>query len=348
MKKGRCGTMTHDYKRHGTTTLFAALDVRTGLVVGECLPRHRAKEFLRFLRKIDRADDAFEAMAASNALAPGRWNAEWEGKFADGLRAVFSPDRMRRLRGTGHADGRMIFIVGMPRSGTTLLERLLLSHPDVASAGETPIIGSLHGQLMAQSGAGGIAEALTPDVLRSMAAAYLQGVSARAPEALRVIDKMPANYLFVPLIRLMFPRATILHMRRHPLDVGLSCWEAGFTFGQDFASRFETMGAAYRLYARLVQDWAALPGVRISGVRYEELVVQTGKVMHSVLASCRLPWNPACLHPSADGQIKTASITQARAPVGAQSVGRWRRFEDRLQPLIEAMGGMAWVEAEAG
>ncbi len=303
----------------------------------------------RLLRTLGREEAAFDAMAASNAEAPEQWQEAGERRFAERLRAVFSPDLMRRLAGTGHADGRMIFIVGMPRSGTTLLERLLAAHPDVASAGETALIGSLYSQLTSRTGnePKAVAAALTPATLRAMGSAYLQGIAQRAEDRLRVVDKMPANYLFAPLIRLMFPRAAILHISRHPLDTALSCWEAGFSFGLDYAARFSTLGAAYRLYAETAGAWSALPRVGLSPIRYEDLVSETGQAMADVLAACRLPWNPVCLTPAPGGQIKTASITQARAPVSDRSIGRWRRHADRLAPLIAAMGGMGWVEEEA-
>jgi len=158
---------------------------------------------------------------------------------------------------------------------------------------------------------------------------------------------MPANHLFVPFLRLIFPRAVIVHMRRDPLDTALSCFEAGFAFGIDYAARFDTLGQAYRMYADLMAEWTALPGVRLRDVVYERLVDDTGTVLRGVLSQCRLAWDPACLAPAVGGQIKTASVTQARAVVNTRSVGRWRVHAERLAPMIAAMGGAAWVEAES-
>ena len=144
---------------------------------------------------------------------------------------------------------------------------------------------------------------------------------------------------------MMFPRAVILHMRRHPLDTCLSCWEAGFSFGLDYAARFDTLGAAYRAYADTVGRWFDLAGLRMQDIRYEDLVAAPEPVMRSVLGACRVPWDPACLSPATGGQIKTASVVQARGGVSKNSVGRWERYRERLQPLIAALGGMDWINA---
>lgn len=306
----------------------------------------------RLLRKLGRHDEAFEATAASNAEVSPRWDAVRESRFAELLRSIFTQDMMQRCMGQGHEDGRMIIILGMPRSGTTLLERLLAAHPVIATAGETPLAGSLFTQLYEQAGqdAGRVRSLLGPSTLRAMGAAYLQGIDGRMgdSQAVRVIDKMPGNHLFAPLLRLMFPRAVIVHMRRHPLDTALSCWEAGFSFGLDYASRLDLLGAAYRLYADVIADWAALPGLDMHEVRYEHLVSDPESVLRGLLRAADVDWDPACLAPAGGGQIKTASLEQARRPVSTASVGRWRRHADRLAPLIRAMGGMEWIERYVG
>ena len=302
----------------------------------------------RLLRKSGEYDAAFDAMTASNALAPSRSQSDQEKAHRELLANIFTPDLMRRLAGEGLADGRMVFIIGMPRSGTTLLERLLTAHPQVATAGETTLVGTLFGQFTSQVGKDPVAlqNALDGPTLRAMATAYLQGLAVRVRgQSDRVIDKMPANYLYAPLIRLMFPRAAILHMRRHPLDTCLSCWEAGFSFGLDYAARFDSLGTAYRAYADTVGRWFDLTGLRMQDVCYEDLVAAPEPVMRDVLMACGLPWDPACLSPATGGQIKTASVVQARGGVSTNSVGRWERYRDRLQPLIAALGGMDWINA---
>ncbi|MEM9139036.1 MAG: sulfotransferase [Pseudomonadota bacterium] len=328
--------------------LKAAMD-RPGLSQANRRDMHFAMAGI--LRKLGCFDEAFDHTEQANAATDVKWSAEGEAPLQAELRQVFSPEIMTRLRGAGHADGRMIFILGMPRSGTTLLERMLLAHPDIASAGETTTIGRVFLQLRQQCGndPAMLAKNLTPANLQAMAKAYLEDVAGRlgAAQPYRIIDKMPANYLFVPAIRLMLPRATIVHLERHPLDTGLSCYEASFAFGLDYAARLETLGQAYRMYADLIDDWHGLPGIRMHPMRYEDLVRQPEAEMRSLLDACALDWHPACLQPAGEGMIKTASVEQARAAVNTRSIGRWRAFQARLAPMIDAMGGADWAEARA-
>ena len=305
----------------------------------------------RLLSKIGDRVQAFEHTKRANAQMPPKWNAAQEESFRDELKEVFTPDVMTRLQGRGLTDDRMIFIVGMPRSGTTLLERMLLAHPDIGSAGETTAAGRLYLQFRKQVGAtvDKVRHNLTTNNLTALAKAVLADVEARIGDDRpnRIIDKMPANYLFVPLIGLMMPNARVIHMRRHPLDTGLSCFEAHFAFGLDYASRLDTLGLAYRLYADLMDHWATLPTPVIHDVYYEKLVKDPESVVRALLEHCGLEWNPACLAPAQSGSIKTASVAQARAGVKTQSVGRWRNHQDELAPLIDAMGGASWVENRA-
>ena len=305
----------------------------------------------RLLRKAGELDQAFDETARANDLTVSRWSTATEQAFRDELRQVFTPDLMDRVRGQGLDDQRMVFIVGMPRSGTTILERMLLAHPDIGSAGETTAIGRMFLQLRQQ--VGGTVEQvrknLTPGNLKAMAGGALADIEARLGTARprRIIDKMPANHMFVPLIGLMLPNARIIHMQRHPLDTGISCYEAHFAFGLDYAARQDSLGQAYRMYADLMDDWQALPLPEVHQATYERLVTDPEAELRGILDHVGLPWDPACLRPDQSGAIKTASVSQARADVNAKSVGRWRGFEDRLAPMIRAMGGMDWVEAHA-
>ena len=301
------------------------------------------------LRKTGDHDAAFEACSEGNRLSQNRFDASREAAFHQTLRAIFDADLLDRLKDQGSPDERMVFISGMPRSGTTLLDRMLSAHPIVASVGETTTIGVLFNQLFAQTGktVGGVKEALTGPVLVQMAQAYLKQTlpRLRGKPAARIIDKMPANTLFWPLIAMMFPKSNILHMQRHPLGTCLSCWEASFAFGLDYATDMICLGQAYRQYADLTDDWSRLLEGRVYPVVYEDLVSDPEPVIRKTVERIGLPWDRRCLTPDASGPIKTASVSQVRAPVGTGSVARWRSFQDRLSPAIDAMGGAAWMEA---
>lgn len=301
------------------------------------------------LRKTGDDDGAFEACSAGNRLSQNRWQPQREGDLQAMLREVFQPDLMARLQDTGNADERMIFITGMPRSGTTLLDRLLSAHPVIHSVGETTTVGTLFNHLFSQTGktAEGARAALTGQVLKQMGAAYMNAIGQRiqGARAARIIDKMPPNTMFWPLIALMFPKATILHTQRHPLGTCLSCWEASFAFGLDYATDMTALGQAYRQYANLTDHWGEVLGNRVQPVVYEQLVTDPEAVVRNVLERVALPFDARCLTPDASGPIKTASVAQARAPIGTGSVDRWQAYAERLAPVVEAMGGAAWLDA---
>ena len=301
------------------------------------------------LRKAGDHEAAFEACSQGNRLSQNRWDKDREATFHGTLRAIFDSDLIDRLRDRGSPDERMVFISGMPRSGTTLLDRLLGAHQVVASVGETTTIGALFNQLFAQTGrtAEGARNALTGPVLLQMAQAYLKQTLPRLHDkpAARIIDKMPANTLFWPLITLMFPKATILHMQRHPLATCLSCWEASFAFGLDYATDMTCLGQAYRQYADLTDHWAGLLGDRVHSIVYENLVSDPETAMRDVVRQVGLPWDARCLKPDDSGPVKTASVSQVRAPVGTGSARRWQGYQDRLVPIIDAMGGPDWIDA---
>lgn len=298
---------------------------------------------------------AFEHFQAGHALSPRRWNGKADRKTAARLQQLFSPDLMEARSGKGDPDERMIFVIGMPRSGTSLLDRMLAAHARVTSVGETTGIGDVWQLLQKKIGADADAatygKALDSRMLKSATKAYFDIIGPRLhePSASRVVDKMPPNHLFTPLIALMFPNARIILMRRHPLDIGLSCYKAGFGFGFDYANDLATMGETYRLFADLIAQWRVVLGARLFEVSYETLVTEPEQEIARVLEHCGLAFDPACVAPSrAGGLIKTASVVQAREPINARSVGRWREVEEQLAPMIAAMGGMDWIEAHAG
>lgn len=307
---------------------------------------HFARALL--LRRLGEYKAAFEATRHGNHLTRQRWDARQEQNFKNLLTSVFDPPTLARLADAGHPDRRMIFVVGMPRSGTTLLEQLLTAHPAIGSVGETPIIGNLFTQLRrGAKSADEVQARLTPEALNAIGAAALQGMEARLAEArsTRIIDKMPANHLFAPFIALTFPRAHILHMQRDPLDTCLSCWEASFAFGLDYAADLTSLGTAYRQYADLMATWQTRLGARIRPVQYEALVTDPEATLRPLIEDLGLPWDPACLAPSGTTPIKTASVAQARGAINTRSIGRWRQHEEALQPLIAALGDLPLDES---
>ena len=252
----------------------------------------------------------------------------------DWLIAATPPGYLERRPDLGVEDETPILIVGMPRSGTTLVEQILSSHPDVAPGGELSFWGE-------RNDAGiGIFDATTkPGAVRRLADDYLAVLRAISPEAARVTDKMPFNFGMLGVIRQVFPRAAIVHCRRHPVDTCLSIFMTDFETTIDFAGDRSSLVFFYRQYQRLMAHWReVLPPDRSIEVDYEELVADPEPLTRRLIATCGLEWNEACLAPHRNQRrITTASLWQARQPIYRTSVERWRRYEPWLGELRELL-----------
>ena len=264
--------------------------------------------------------------------------------FLDRMRAVFTPELLRARQDIGDPSDVPVFIVGMPRSGTTLVEQILASHPAVFGAGERDDIIRAATALHAPGDPAVVfPEAvayLSGDVLRRLGAAYVATMVATAPQAARITDKMPANFAYIGLIRLILPNARIIHVRRDPVDTCLSCFSTMFAMGQPQSWDLAELGRYYRGYAALMQHWrSTLPPDAMLEVNYEAVVADLEREARRLVAYCGLEWDPACLRfHSTERPVRTASATQVRQPIYDSSVGRWRAYGDLLRPLIEALG----------
>lgn len=246
-------------------------------------------------------------------------------------RTIRTFDRGRMPRNASSSDSeKPIFIVGMMRSGTTLVEQIVSSHPQVAPAGEQPFWMTRAHEAIETGSARS-----SGDRLRSLAEEYLTSIETLAPGAERVTDKMPDNYLVLGLIHLAFPRAKLIHIRRNPADTAISIYTtpnpARIRWTHDKAS----LVSAYREYERLMEHWATvIPSDRLLTVQYEELVSDRESLTRQLIDFCGLPWDDACLRPEDnDRSVITPSVWQVRQPVYTSSVGRWRRYEPYLGPL---------------
>ena len=291
-------------------------------------------------------DEAFRYLAAANRLARKQCHydvARTEAFFQD-TQSVFSREFFARRAEFGLLDRTPIFIVGMMRSGSSLVEQILASHPDVHGAGELTdlkqIIYYFDGALNLQAYPAQV-PGLNAEQVAARAQEYLRRLRERGGEALRVTDKMPGNFRYLGMIRLLFPRAKIIHCRRHPLDICLSCYRLYFSGAHPYAYDLRELGHYYRLYEGLMQHWhnVLLPGA-IHDVQYESLVTDQEAETRRLLAFCDLPWHPACLdfHKS-ERAVLTASLSQVREPIYRSSLQKWQAYERYLGPLIEALDG---------
>jgi tetratricopeptide (TPR) repeat protein len=244
------------------------------------------------------------------------------------------PGYIDRCAHLGVKDETPILIVGMPRSGTTLVEQILSSHPQVAAGGELKFWGDKNA-----AGLGVFSAETTPEVVHRLADEYLAVLRGISPDASRVTDKMPFNFGLLGIIRQVFPRATIVHCRRNPIDTCLSIYCTDFETSIDFAGERGSLVFFYRQYQRLMAHWhEVLPSERFIDVDYEALVSDPEPLTRRLVAVCGLPWDDACLAPQSNQRrITTASIWQARQPIYRTSVERWRRYEPWLGELRQLL-----------
>jgi tetratricopeptide (TPR) repeat protein len=260
--------------------------------------------------------------------------------------AIFDKGTIDRLRGAGDPSDVPVFVLGMPRSGTTLTEQIIASHPEVYGAGE------LHDLLRIAERNVSITngQSTFPDNLRGLdqqtltawGAEYVAGLKQRAPTAQRITDKMPANFFAVGLIHLMLPNAKIIHVNRNPVDTCVSCYTRLFHRKQEHTYDLAELGQYYVHYARLMDHWRkVLPQDAFLDVQYEDIVADQEAQARRLIEYCGLEWDDACLDfHKTQRSIRTASVTQVRQPIYTSSVERWRHYEKFLGPLLDALGDL--------
>ena len=248
--------------------------------------------------------------------------------------ADFGPDEIERLRQWGSSSERPVLIVGMMRSGTTLIEQILASHPDVRAGDELPFWNARRLKLRIGSG-GKLALAAAKETIRD----YLDTLNGISSEASRVTDKMPHNFLLLGLIHILFPKARIIHCRRNPVDTCLSIYFTRFAKDHDFTYDRSAIVFFYKEYRRLMAHWRrVLPGDRFLEIDYEQLIGDQETTTRTVLNFCGLEWNDACLaFHRTERSIRTASSWQARQPIYRTSAARWRRYEPWLGEFRELL-----------
>jgi len=289
---------------------------------------------------VGRHDEAFTAYAEGNrlqhALLP--YHETKADEMLEKVMATFSREffaARQAVRGSGKAP---IFIVGMPRSGTTLLEQILSSHPAVYGAGE---LMDMNQVIMAAASPDNrfpdFVPGLSMEDFRKMGEAYAERVWKLAPDAQRITDKMPANFFYIGMIHLMLPNAKIIHAMRDPMDSCFSNYARLFNDTMEFAYDLGTLGRYYARYITLMRHWhEVLPPGTILDLRYEDMVADTEGQARRILEYVGLPWDENCLafHQN-KRHVKTASVAQVRKPIYKTSVARWQRFEKHLQPLLD-------------
>jgi tetratricopeptide (TPR) repeat protein len=303
-----------------TPALEAAQSHRLHLAIGKAADD--LGDYALAMRHFDAADAVRRRSSSFDSAA---FSAE-----IDNLIARCTPELLARAAQLGSSNASPVLIIGMPRSGTTLVEQIVSMHPEVGAGGELNFWNE-RGVDWHRSGTSGNEKPF----LAKAASGYLRELHAIAPKAARVTDKMPFNFLWAGLIHLAFPRAIIVHCRRAAVDTALSIHQTHFHSSLAFPTGGAELVAYFRSYQRLVQHWRnVLPKDRFIEVQYEELTSAPEPVIRRMVAACGLAWDDACLRPESNPRaIKTPSKWQTRQPIYRSSVARWRRYEPWLGPL---------------
>jgi tetratricopeptide (TPR) repeat protein len=290
---------------------------------------------------LKRHDEAFAHLAKGNrlwrSLLP--YDESAIAAFFASLRQTYTKTAVAALAGTGHVSNMPVFVVGMPRSGTTLVEQILASHPDVFGGGELQYV-----QDLLQAGLAGprypmgLAE-LGPSGLRQFGGHYCLRLSRLAPNVERIVDKLPANFRHLGLLHLALPQARLIHVARDARDTCFSCYTQLFANGLNYAYDLGELGRYYKLAASLMEHWqTVLPRNAILDVQYESLVADFENEAKRLVAFCGLDWDESCLRfHETQRAVRTKSEFQVRRPLFTTSIGRWRPYERWLEPLFDAL-----------
>jgi tetratricopeptide (TPR) repeat protein len=288
---------------------------------------------------------SFHHLFAGNALKRSQTSYDEAAVLGslERTRAVFTADLLHRYEGFGEPSSIPVFILGMPRSGSTLVEQILASHPKVFGAGE---ISDFHKVMVEHGGIDGepghfpgTIPWMSADRLQQLGESYVDRLKALAPVAKRVTNKMPENFRFTGLIHSALPNAFIIHTRRDPLDTCLSCFSKLFAKDLPYTYDLAELGRYYKAYDALMTHWSnVLPKHRMLEVQYEEVVDDLEGQARRIVAHCGLEWDERCLSfYQTKRPVRTASVTQVRQPVYNSSVGRWRPDASSLAPLLDAI-----------
>ena len=284
---------------------------------------------------VGRRAEAFRHWLAGNTLKRQQiaYNEKTTLAELDQVRSVYTSEFIKSLEGTGYPSSAPIFIIGMPRSGSTLIEQILASHPKVFGGGELTDLATAIASTLAGSSK---SARTTKQNMWDIGARYVAAVERLGPEAVHITDKLPKNFIFAGLIHLALPNATIIHTVRDPIDTCLSCFSIVFTGEQNFTYNLVELGRYYRHYRSMMTYWhRVLPLGRILDVHYEDVVADLEGQARRIIAHCGLDWDPRCLaFHKTERAVRTASAIQVRQPIYKNAIERWRYYEEFLAPLI--------------
>ncbi len=324
-----------------------AVDMMERVLQQENLPPMDKRELHFFAGKIydsmNAYDAAFSHYQRANSIQAPPYDPVIHAHNVNALISTFSADVMRSLPRATHISERPIFILGMPRSGTSLVEQILASHPQVFGAGELTHIGNIVARMVnrldARMGFPWCIHKLTKEVANTLAQEYSGYLDAMSHDAIRVTDKLPHNFLYLGVINLLFPGARVIHCIRNPLDTCLSIYFQYFNASHAYSFDLAHTGSHYREYERLMTHWRRVLDIPMLEVCYEDIVTNPDVMIPRLVEFCGLEWDLACLRFYENTRIvATLSYDQVRQPLHPKSIGRWKHYEQYLGPLKAALG----------
>lgn len=301
--------------------------------------------------------NAFRAYKAANdvRLAENPFDMDAHDALVDEVIATFTPALFDRLAGIGSESEKPIFVVGLPRSGTTLTEQIIASHPQASGAGEMThftrfekslpwMVGGLAGEPAGEgpSPYPACVSQLDGETVARFARSYLGEMDRITASKTRVVDKLPNNFLRLGLVHLVFPKAKIVHLKRDLLDTAVSLYFQNFVYAHGYRHDLRTLGRYIKSYVRLMDHWRRVLPVPLFDLDYGTLVSDPESEARRLLAFLGLPWDASVLsfHQRREQPVATASRWQVRQPISTRSLSRWRRYESGLGPLIEDVRGV--------
>ena len=309
----------------------------------------------KILDDMGRYQRAFEHYLKGNSIKRASVIFDRQGhiRWVDRVIATYTPSLLDLKRDFGNTSELPVFIIGMIRSGTTLVEQIIASHPSVAGGGELryfpKLAANLPRTLSSQLAFPECAKALDSATVSRKAEEYLSLLKNFGASEIRITDKLPTNFLFLGLIYLLFPRARVIHCVRDPMDVCLSIFFQRFASGHSYAYDLEDIASYYNEYVRLMDHWKQVLPMRILEIQYETLVADQERVTREITNFLDIKWDPTCLQFEQTRRVvSTASNWQVRQPIYTNSVSRWRQYEPFIEPLRAALGNHASGAGGAG
>ena len=287
-------------------------------------------------------DKAFANITAGNNIFPANFDVSQYNNMIDDIITTLDNNTYTNISQATNNSKQPIFIVGMLRTGTSLIEQILDSHSQIRGGGELPLINQISIQterLIPGSEYPNNLLEITSQQFDQLANLYLEKINEHFGGAQFITDKMPQNFLHLGLITKLFPNATIIHCRRNPLDTCLSCYFQEFSRGHPYSQKLETLGNYYLGYVKVMKHWFSILEKPVFNLDYEELISKPEETITALLNSIGLDWEENCLEFYKNRRvIQTQSQDQVRQALYSKSVGRWQNYEEHIQPLIGILG----------